>query len=164
MLENYPSPRKIGKLYLYLALLFFTLVLGCKRADSYSEKTENLNKLLKSIDSSHESLSSKIYFVTPLEGCYPCINKMLKFAIENAANKNIKVIVSGVGRKDMKLKLASQEFEIEDYLIDDSDYAKRLNLVNGYPCIYYCQNDNVVKFKIINPENFKEELFVEENQ
>jgi hypothetical protein len=137
---------------LFCLFLFFNL--GCAN-NKFQQQERALNELLASVDNNHVSLGSGIYVVSPLDGCSPCIGKLLKFA---STKKELTLVLSGKGEKQIRLAVSSLGVDLDNYFTDTKEYARRLGLITTYPCIFYCKDNKVTNITEINPDNFSEEI------
>jgi hypothetical protein len=100
---------------------------------------------------------AKVVLFVPLEGCNPCINKMLKFAKSNFDNNNFIFVISDYRVKLMKIKLGMDSIYPDNLIIDSTALAIRLNLINARPVAYLLNENGIIKDSLeININNWED--------
>lgn len=138
------------KMTLLFAVISFVLF-SCET--SYDSKaTENLEAYIQKItDNKISSLESKVYLVSPLEGCSPCIDKTVKFIKSNLNEKDISFVVSHDTEKPITFKFSQDELSQENVLIDNRSVAVSSGVIRSNPSVYYIKEGKVVEYKHLHP-------------
>lgn len=122
---------KVSCVLMYLRLCLLTSLMGLVVSCTQTEKSEQyiqLERLLKEAGYKSTEVPQNILMV-PMEGCQPCIEESLNFALNNQYAKKLLIIPSGTNTKSILFKLNKAGFGSKGNLLLDN---KGLTLKHGF--------------------------------
>lgn len=114
--------------YLRSCLLISLVALGVSCEKEKSEQYVQLERLLKDVGYTGSDVPPNILMV-PMDGCQPCIEESLSFALNNQYAEKLLIIPSGTSTKSILFKLNKAGFGTKGHLLLDS---KGLTLKYGF--------------------------------
>jgi hypothetical protein len=134
-----------------LAAAIAIFLIGCEKPYDTSA-TDNLQNYIQKITKKRE-LKGKVYLVSPIEGCSPCINKTIRFIKENLDKKEISFVVSHDTEKPIRFKFSQEELSNKNVLIDSRGVAVSSGVIWSNPSVYYIKEGKVVEYKHLQPSD-----------
>lgn len=133
-------------------LILLPLLISCKGKESKSQNNPysdfNVQK------------ETKVVFFIPTDGCSGCVDTSLEFLKKNRNSNDIKYVLSGRNEKEVKIKLAEFDIELNELIyIDVQGKSKSLGIVNGYPVLIYLDNTSKEKIEL-SAEHIEADLLI----
>lgn len=163
----------IDKTLFYLVLVLFAVVLGCNEKSPNSielitnsgRQDSIFQKIMAIAGNSMQTNDSMAFLILPVEAsCPSCRKKTIDSIIKHQndlPSNHFIIITAGAGRKTMSSYFREQKAtmpNIPQVILDTVNQAKKLELFENNPAIYYAVNRKVYKKVLAWPATVRQDL------